>query len=64
MCACACCVYVSECKLGGWSKGEMMLWRVGYIEVRGWDGAVEEQGEGGRGLRTTLLREDSGKRRN
>ena len=27
--------------------------------VRWWDDAVEEQGEGGRGLRTTLLREDS-----
>ena len=34
--ACACCVYVSECKLGGWGYGEersdeggvgMVLWR-------------------------------------
>ena len=34
----------------------------GGVGVRGWGGAVEEQGEGvrgGRGLRTTLLREDS-----
>ena len=27
--------------------------------ARGWGGAVEEQGEEGRGLRATLLREDS-----
>ena len=26
---------------------------------RGWCGAVEEQGEGGRGLRTMLLKENS-----
>ena len=31
----------------------------GGVGVTGWGGAVEEQGEGGRGLRTTLLREDS-----
>ena len=32
----------------------------GGVGVRGWGGAVEEQGEGGgRGMRTTLLREDS-----
>ena len=31
----------------------------GGARARGWGGAVEEQGERGRGLRTTLLREDS-----
>ena len=31
----------------------------GGVGVRGWGDTVEEQGEGGRGLRTTLLREDS-----
>ena len=30
--------------------------------ARGWGGAVEEQGEEGRGLRATLLREDSEER--
>ena len=31
----------------------------GGVGIRGWGGAVEGQGEWGRGLRTTLLREDS-----
>ena len=31
----------------------------GGVGVRGCGGAVEEQGEGGRGVRMTLLREDS-----
>ena len=60
--ACACCVYVSECKLGGWGYGEKRSDDAveGGVVVRGWGGAVEEQGEGGgRGLRVTLLREDS-----
>ena len=59
--ACACCVYVSECKLGGWGYEEKRSDDAveGGVGVKGWGGAVEEQGEGGRGLRTTLLREDS-----
>ena len=61
MCACASCVYVNECKLGGWGYGEKRSDDAveGGVGVRGWGGAVEEQGEGGRGLRTKLLREDS-----
>ena len=53
-------VYVRECKFGGWGYGEKRSDDAveGGVGVRGWGGAVEEQGEGGRGLRMTLLRED------
>ena len=49
--ACACCVYVSECKLGGWGYGEKRSDDAveGGVGVKGWGGAVEEQGEGRRG---------------
>ena len=45
----------------GWGYGEKRSDDAvkGGVGVRGWGGAVEKQGEGGRELRTTLLREDS-----
>ena len=60
--ACACCVYVNKCKLGGWGYGEKRSDDAveGGVGVRDWGGAaVEEQGEGGKELRTALLRENS-----
>ena len=53
-------MYVDGCKLCGWGYGKKSYDAVeGGVGVRGWGGAVEGQGEGGRGLKTTLLREDS-----
>ena len=47
----------------GWGYGEKRSDDAveGGVGVRG-GGAVEEQGKGGRGVRMTLLREDSGGR--
>ena len=43
----------------GWDGAVEEQGEEGGARARGWDGAVEEQGEEGRGLRATLLREDS-----
>ena len=43
----------------GWGGAVEEQGEEGGARARGWGGAVEEQGEEGRGLRATLLREDS-----